>query len=114
MKNLIVNILNDDIIEIVVDKKRLALIPPAVTQYQLEGFTILFTVKESLTDFQKEIGSQLSKTFVDIPTQSVVDEADPNFYELLGKMILDYYVPTTYYIKSHKDKAVYEVRGTND
>lgn len=80
-----------------------------------ENYTLVFTINNIPNKFQSRIGQHFARTkdmkFLDSP---VLENTDELSYEMIGKMMLDYLIPNTYFIKSHETKTVYEIKGDSN
>jgi len=76
-----------------------------------KGLEIMIYTGNDINVFRAIIGKSCADKvgFDDTVTEKMLAENDSTFHALVGAMILDYYIPTTYYVKCgsyDKDKVV--------
>lgn len=66
-----------------------------------EGLEIIIYTGNDINTFRAIVGKSCANKvgFDDTVTEKMLVENDSTFHALVGAMILDYYIPTTYYVK---------------
>lgn len=108
-------LLKNNIMELSGGDDNILLLLSKVKRYVGKGFTILIVTALTFDELNYEIGVKCADKvgFENVVTDKIKADNDPKMYELVGKMTLDYYIPTEYYVQSTKEEILYTIKARN-
>jgi hypothetical protein len=86
------------------------LLPLIQRMIELE-YSLVLTIDSDFAKFQTKLGEYCANN-IELPfdAKSIVMDNDEFAYQLIGNMVLTFYIQETFFVKSIAEKMVYEIK----